>query len=294
MIEEKIFIGDDYPLQGVLTLPSTQKTSYPLVILIPSPGKIDRDYTTKNSKVYQDLTVQLANLGIATYRYDSRTFVHHRQLIKDFKRDFTVNEEIIADVLHATDKLKLEKKIDIKNIFLLGHHLGGGMLPRAATLNDSYRGLIILSPTEKKQEDIMKEKQQALLDKSKGLIKQLMKKQIMKVQQNLDYLYQFTDDEAQLYPLTPGKTYYYLKEAGLFSFKELIPKVEIPTLLIHGKQSPVVSASEMINIKNTVKENVNITIKEYDGLDDLLLKTGENNKFSETVAKDIAEWVLKR
>lgn len=75
-----------------------------------------------------DLAYDLAELGIASIRYDKRTYIYTDEIAED--RNFTVKEEIIDDVLHAVNLAKRIKNIDSNLIFIAGHSLGGYLIPR--------------------------------------------------------------------------------------------------------------------------------------------------------------------
>ncbi len=69
----------------------------------------------------------------------------------------TVKEETVDDALVAVGALSSEKKIDTSKIFVLGHSLGGSVLPRIGQGNHAIAGFICLAGSTRPLEDIVLE-----------------------------------------------------------------------------------------------------------------------------------------
>lgn len=69
----------DYPLPGLLTLPDGAGP-FPAVLLVHGSGPQDRDEAVGPNRPFRDLAVGLAALGVASLRYDKRTFAHGKRL----------------------------------------------------------------------------------------------------------------------------------------------------------------------------------------------------------------------
>jgi dienelactone hydrolase len=91
-------------------------------------GPNDRDETIGPNKPFQDLAWGLASQGIAVLRYDKRTRVYPAQFVA--LPNATVKEETIDDALAAVALLRNTPNIDQHRIFVLGHSLGGMLVPR--------------------------------------------------------------------------------------------------------------------------------------------------------------------
>lgn len=94
------------------------------------------------NKPFKDLAHGLATQGIVTLRFDRRSFADP-EWFKDSA--YTVEDEIIEDVLAAIDLLRSEADVDDSKIFLLGHSLGGMLAPRIASQAGPLSGLILLA-----------------------------------------------------------------------------------------------------------------------------------------------------
>ena len=120
MICEKIIVGKgtEYPLNGLLTLPDQPASPLPAVVMVHGSGPSNMDERVIKLTPFRDLAEGLAGRGVASIRYDKRTFAHGRKMAKACP---TVEEETIEDALRAIALLKKDPRIDPPRIFLLGH-----------------------------------------------------------------------------------------------------------------------------------------------------------------------------
>ena len=154
MICEKIVVGvgTEYPLNGLLTLPDDVSAPAPAVELIHGSGPSSIDEKVMKLTPFRDLAEGLAKHGVASLRYDKRTFAHARKMAKI---EPTVKEETIDDALLAVALLKHDPRIDPARVFLLGHSLGAMLAPRIDAEGADARGLILLAGTPYRLEDIV-------------------------------------------------------------------------------------------------------------------------------------------
>ncbi len=147
--EKDITVGTgDWELPGTLAIPRGPGP-YPALVLVHGSGPNDRDETLGPNKPFKDLAWGLASRGIAVLRYDKRTKVYGARLASDpaLMASFTVAEEAVDDALAAVALLQGSDKIDGSGIFVLGHSLGGGLVPRIARAGRDLgiRGFVILA-----------------------------------------------------------------------------------------------------------------------------------------------------
>ena len=100
----------DYPLPGLLTLPDGAGP-FPAVLLVHGSGPQDRDEAVGPNRPFRDLAVGLAALGVASLRYDKRTFAHGKRLADALQGRLSVEEEVIRDALCAAALLRAEPLI---------------------------------------------------------------------------------------------------------------------------------------------------------------------------------------
>ena len=98
MIKEKIIIGENtkYPVNGLLTLPMDTTKPVPAVVFVHGSGSSNMDEKVGKLTPFKDLAEGLAKHGIASIRYDKRSFAHGFKMLKDKSRPITVKEETIT------------------------------------------------------------------------------------------------------------------------------------------------------------------------------------------------------
>jgi dienelactone hydrolase len=150
--EQEVTVGSgEWALPGTLTLP-VGEGPFPAVVLVHGSGPADRDETIGPNKPFRDLAWGLASQGIAVLRYEKRTKQYAEQMVA-IKNTITVKEETIDDALAAVELLRQTARIDSQRIFVLGHSLGGMLLPRIGAADSKIAGLIVLAGFTRSMED---------------------------------------------------------------------------------------------------------------------------------------------
>ena len=157
MIEEKIIVGENtkYPLNGLLTLPDNITTPVPAVVFVHGSGASNMDEKVGKLTPFKDLAQGLARHGIASVRYDKRSFAHGFKLLMDKSQDVTVKIETIDDAIMATELLREDPRINPERVFIIGHSMGGMLSPRIDAEDGNYAGLIIMAGSPRKLEEII-------------------------------------------------------------------------------------------------------------------------------------------
>ena len=149
----------EWALPGTLALPAGAGP-FPAVVLVHGSGANDRDETIGPNKPFKDLALGLASRGIAVLRYDKRSKVHGAKLAA--VADFTVKQEVVDDVLDAVRVLRGNPKIDRARVFVIGHSLGGWLIPRIGAADPALAGLVVMAGPARSLED-------AILDQTRYL-----------------------------------------------------------------------------------------------------------------------------
>ena len=97
MISEKIIVGENtkYPLNGLLTLPEDIIKPVPAVVFVHGSGASNMDEKVGKITPFKDLAEGLATHGVASIRYDKRSYVHGLKMLKE--KNVTVEIETIED-----------------------------------------------------------------------------------------------------------------------------------------------------------------------------------------------------
>lgn len=151
-----------HQLAAIITVPKNV-AKFPVVVLVHGSGPNDMDETIGPNKPFKDIAAGLAANGIASVRYVKRTLVYPN----DFKGAFTVKEEVLDDALQAIKLAKGIQGADVKNIYVLGHSLGGMLAPRLAMLSSDLRGIILAAAPARKLTDIIIDQNRYVVTQSK-------------------------------------------------------------------------------------------------------------------------------
>lgn len=269
MITEKIVVGEGtkYPLKGLLTLPAQSNGPVPAVVFVHGSGSSNMDEKVGKLTPFKDLAEGLARHGIASIRYDKRTFAHVWKLLRDRKTTITVKEETIEDAILATELLKKNSRVDAENVFIVGHSMGGMLAPRIDSEGGNYKGLILMAGTPRKLEDILIEQNEEMLESTKGFVRKLLKKQIEKLKTAFAGLYELSEEEAKKRKLGGGTTLYYFKEMGEHAAADYLNDLEKPLLIMQGEKDFQVKADkDLTAYQDLLKGKQNVTFKVYEDL----------------------------
>ena len=133
-----------YPLGATLCLPEGGEGLPPVVVLVQGSGSSDRNEAVLQNAPFRDIAHGLAELGVATLRYDKRTFVYP-ECAGDSGLDIDIRGEMLDDVNAAIDLMRTDGRVDGSRIFVLGHSLGGMMVPAIAAENPDLAGAISMA-----------------------------------------------------------------------------------------------------------------------------------------------------
>jgi dienelactone hydrolase len=108
---------DGTPYPAVLCVPKSPSPA-PMVVMLQGSGPNDRDETIGPNKPFRDLAWGLAQRGVATLRFDKRTFA-----FPAFYKG-SLDSESIDDGVDAVKFAQTLPEIDRARIYVLGHSLG--------------------------------------------------------------------------------------------------------------------------------------------------------------------------
>ena len=306
MIEERIIIGENtkYPLNGLLTLPAGAAGPVPAVVFVHGSGASNMDEKVGKLTPFKELAQGLARHGIASVRYDKRSFTHGFKMLTDKSQDVTVKVETIDDAVLATELLKRDPRIDPESVFIIGHSMGGMLAPRIDAEGGNYAGLIIMAGSPRKLEEIILDQNEAALRSTKGFVNRIVKKQVSKFAAMFDGMYELSDAEAKKRKMGGGTTLYYFKEMGEHAAPGYLSVCEKPILIMQGEKDFQATAhKDFAAYQQLLAGKENVTFRLYENLShafvpsvyaDIMKAKQEyhvEQHIGENVIADIANWI---
>lgn len=264
----------------------------PCVILIPGSGPTDMNETIYSNTPFLDIAHFLAENGIASLRFNKRTFQCGSEMNVN---SITLNEEYVEDVLSAIELVVGNKRIDGKKIYLLGHSLGGMILPRILSLTKNVKGAIFMAASSSKLEDLIL-KQVIYLDKFSPNKLTKLKLQVNNVKKIID-----GDFDPKIgTPLNLPFSYW--KDLGSYNPLELVSNISIPMLFVNGGRDYQVPVDELLKWKKSLKNRNNITYKIYPKLSHIFMEGSikpspkdyiKKSEVDKEFLKDLSDWIKK-
>ena len=303
MISEKITVGEgtESPLDGLLTIPEGEGP-FPAVVFVHGSGASNMDEQIFSLTPFKDLAEGLAERGIASVRYDKRTFVHAKKMTKV---SITVKEETIDDAILAAKLLKSDPRIDPERVFIVGHSEGAMLAPRIDAEGGDFRGIIMMAGTSYRLEEIVV-RQLSDAGKKGGIMGAIVKLEDKVFSKKFDGLYEMPDEEAKKKKFAGNVTLYYFKEMGQKTATDYLLESDKPALLLQGGMDfQVLPDVDYAKLKDELKDRPNTEFRFYEDLNHLFVKGIYNDvlkaskeykveqHIGDNVIDDISEFIKK-
>ena len=152
-------VCDGFRLPATLTLPRRaveEGRRVPCVVLVHGSGPQDRDETIGPNRPFRDLAWGFAARGIATLRYDKRTYIYKGNSVPQ-GRQLDLDVETADDAVAAVALAQSLPGVDADSVYLLGHSQGGMLAPRIAERDTRLAGIILLAAPARPLEDLLLE-----------------------------------------------------------------------------------------------------------------------------------------
>jgi dienelactone hydrolase len=296
----------EWALPGTLTRPKGDGP-FPAVVLVHGSGPNDRDETLGPNKPFQDLAWGLATRGIAVLRYDKRSKVHQRKILADPKLEatMTVKDETIDDALAAAALLQKAKGIDPKRVFILGHSLGGYLMPRIALAAEGLdiAGFMSMAGLTRPLDDTVLRQMTYLYGLAGTNLSEEDRKKLEEVKAAVDRIKALTDaDKSSTSKLLGAMPAYWLDLRG-YDPPQTAKSVQAPMLFLQGGRDYQVQTVDLENWKKALGSRSDVEFRLYPKLNHLFYE-GEgvltpleymqkHGSVAPYVIDDIAGWIAK-
>ncbi len=297
--DKEIAVGKGkWQLPGTISMPKG-KGPFPAVVLVHGSGPHDRDESIGPNKPFRDLAWGLATRGIAVLRYEKRT-KEHANAMHGIRESVTTKGETIQDAGLAVELLRSTEKIDPKKVFVLGHSLGGMLVPRIANIAPNAAGFIIMAGSTRPLEDLIMEQTEYLLGLD-GSLSDMDKKTLEEVREKVKRV-----KDPKLSAKTPSEKLpfsvpaaYWLDLRG-YDPAESAKSMKRPMLILQGGRDYQVTMKDFQGWKDKLNKKTGVTFTLYPSLNHLFMEGQGKSKPSEyqipghvykKVIEDISSWV---
>jgi uncharacterized protein len=265
--ESDVTVGaSGWPLPGTLSLPNGAGP-FPAVVLVHGSGPADRDEAVGANKPFKDLALGLASRGVAVLRYEKRTKVFGARMSRT---SITVRDETIDDAVAALAFLRTQPRIDPARVFILGHSLGGMLVPRILAADAKAAGAVVMAGAARPLEQAILE-QTRYLAMADGTISPAEQAQIDEAAKLVDDVKALTPADA-----AAGKSLFnvpasYWLDLRDYDAPSAAKAVKVPMLILQGERDYQVTMEEFARWKQALSGRKDVTFWGFPELNHLFL-----------------------
>lgn len=247
-------------MTGDIRLPATvlqPGDDVPIVVMVHGSGALDRDETVFSNKPFREIAEGLAARGIATLRYDKRTFVYRQPVA-------TMDDETILDALSAISVAHRYSK----RVYLLGHSLGAMLAPHIAErAKGQLAGVVMMAAPARDLETVVREQLDFLLPS--GASPAYKEQQLENIRQRSPH-----------YLLPQGQT-------------ATAQRLTLPLLILQGERDYQVSMQDFRLWQQTQKDKKNVECRSYPSLNHLFITgEGKSNPMEYQIEGHVASYII--
>lgn len=261
---------DGLTLGANIAFGDTSKQKSPLVIFVHGSGPADRDETLGPNKPFRDLAQGLAQQGIASLRYDKRTFAYQCDS-KVLNDNLTIYEETVYDAIDAVKTARLFSFIDLNRIYIVGHSQGAMCAPKIAELCPEIKGIVMMAAPVTNLVDIIPQQVEyiAMLNDTISNAEQM---QITSVKWMVDKIKSPSLSDKTPKGMLMGASAHYWKSVLNYNQAATAKGLKIPVFIMNGARDYQVPEKEFNAWKKELAGKPNVQFMLYPKLNHLFLE----------------------
>ncbi len=315
--EKKLeFVNDKIHFPALLCMPKN-RPAVAVAVLVHGSGPNDMNESIGPNKIFMQLAHQLAKQGIATLRYQKRSYlIAHHKAADLYPHD--IQHIVVNDALAAINTLAKTPALESTPIFIVGHSLGAFLAPLIASKTDKIAGIVLMAANASPLEDVIVDQYNYLYARN-GYTK-VEKQEIKKIKRqamNVKSLEKDLKKGKKKTLLLTSDTSFWLSLSKYNPIK-VANSLTVPMLIIRGSRDYQISEKEFrlwgkglrkphhtydsILNKDTLffKSVLPITFVSYNGLNHLFIKGtaksypeeyNHRGNVSAIVVSDMANWM---
>ena len=270
--ERPITVGEGGgSLPGLLTMPRGA-APVAVAVLVHGSGPQDRDETIGPNKPFRDLAWGLAERGIASIRYDKRTFAHREALAR--ATDITLDRETVLDAVAAVTLAGALPDLAgaSRPVILVGHSLGAMAAPRIAQRAPGLAGIVFIAALAEPMEDAIL-RQTELIFAADGTTDDAERAQLQELRKQVAAVKSpaLSKDTPSLSLPLGVPAAYWLDMRGHDPVKEAAA-LPLPMLFIQGGRDYQVTTRDLEAFRAALGSRKDVTFAVFPDLNHLLVK----------------------
>ena len=265
-------------LKGTVLIPEKDSLKK-LVIFVHGSGPNDRDETIFENKPFKDIAESLYKRGIASYRFDKKTFSNP----ESFNDNSTIDEEVTIDIINIINYFKNDNQFSNYEIIILGHSLGAYLTPRIINKSNKVSKAIMLAGNARSLDKLIIEQYNYLYELNPT---EDLKSELGKLKNQISFLhskkFNFNTSKENL-PLNLSANYW----QSILDYNPLkeVKKVKIPMLLLQGERDYQVTMKDFELWKKSLDNNKKATFISYSKLNHLFITGDKKSQPKEYMIK---------
>ena len=296
-IDHMVEVGE-YKLPGTLVTPREDIPDQGIaVLLVAGSGPQDRDETVglAANKPLRDIADGLAAQGIASLRYEKRSFAAPQA----FAKGATIEAEVLDDVKAAVSLMQNDPLTGGSALYVIGHSLGGMLVPQILKDNPALQGAVILAGSPRSLWDIIYDQNISAIAAQAGLTDEQRQQGALQVRDMRDKANAMDQNNmADLFGL-PGS---YIVSLNALELAQKAKTLTQPLFILQGGQDVQVYADkDFLSWQALLGEREGLEYKLYPQLNHLFMqgRTGTAADYNDQalvdsgVISDIASWLLR-